>query len=568
MKRRGGRRPEGQPRSDATFWRDGTTNAHCYWGPAVAWWWRLAGWKKWAAYATAGGVGYGLAVHRTGTEWVLALVLGPAAGLGAVKGLRWCMGWRHYWTKILPLHYALGPMLGVTAKPRAWLDVPADYGTDPLAEIVIYPPDDFTGSDGERSDIERAVVAKLGIEAPDKAYRLNGRRPSIVFTKSDPPPALVKAADIMAAIEAAKPSEVVLGLGKKAQVTALDLDSETPHIGASMSSGDGKSKVAMNMAAQLAHHGALIVILDYKLLSHMWARDLPNVCYAGTPEEIHAVLCWLGSDERDEDGNVIRPCELTRRKQVGLASADIEGNITADVGPRIFVVGEELNATAKILKRYWRSIGGKGPSPALEALDEFAFTGRQLLVNVLYIGQRLSAKATSSDGSADVRENIGAIAFHDAKESTWKMLADGHTQPPRSGHKGRYQLVTHEVREYQGALWEAGEAREFATSGTVAVPRFDMPFTSGGLVVIQHEASPGHGASEQGIVISPRPPVIPGSGGVKLRDAVAAGLFVSIGAARQAAHRQGWKPVGGDKASGFEYALSDLHSYTESRGKR
>jgi hypothetical protein len=564
-----GQHLDGRRRSDATFFRRGTHADPHYWGRGgESWWALLAGWQRAAVRVAPVVLAYEWITHRAATEWVLALVAGPAAGLLAVRGIRWTFAFGHYRTKVLPLAWALGPMIGIpaAAKPKTWLDVPVNYGTDPAAEIVIYPPDDFTGSDGERSDIERTVVAKLGIEAPDKTYKLNGRKPSIVFTKSDPPPPMVTADDIRAAIAAAKPSEVVLGLGKKDQVIALDLDSETPHVGQSMGTGDGKSTVAMNMAAQLAHHGALIVILDYKLLSHMWARGLPNVCYAGTPQEIHEALVWLGCDTE------LRESELTRRKHVGLASADLHGNITADVGPRIFVIAEELNATVKILKRYWRSIGGKGPSPALEGLDEVAFTGRQLLANVDYIGQRLSAKATGSDGSADVRENIGAIVFHDAKESTWKMLADGHTQPPKSGHKGRYQVVTrHEVREVQGALWTPEQARAFAVSGTVGVPRFDMPLVDrrgAALAVVGQTSSTDHDAPEQPIVIGPTPPVLPSGGGVKLRDAVDAGLFVSIEAARRAAHRQQWEPVGGDKTSGFEYALADLHAYQQSKGRR
>jgi hypothetical protein len=170
---------------------------------------------------------------------------------------------------------------------------------------------------------------------------------------------------------------------------------------------------AMNVSTQHLWHGGIVVMLDYKLMSHMWARGLPNVAYAGTPSELHAMLCWIANDDEHES-------ELTRRKQVALASADIRGNVTADIGPRILSVAEELNVTQKILKAYWRKIGGKGPSPAAEALDEVMFTGRQLRVHVLQIGQRLSAKAPSDSGSADSRENLGAIVFSNPSASTWR----------------------------------------------------------------------------------------------------------------------------------------------------
>ena len=97
---------------------------------------------------------------------------------------------------------------------------------------------------------------------------------------------------------------------------------------------------------------------------------------------------------------------------------------------------EELNTLMKQLKTYWRQIGGKGPSPALLALEQLIFTGRQLRMHLLMIGQRLSAKATSGDGSGDVRENLGTIIVYNLKDSTWKMLADGHAKPPATEPRG------------------------------------------------------------------------------------------------------------------------------------
>ena len=83
---------------------------------------------------------------------------------------------------------------------------------------------------------------------------------------------------------------------------------------------------------------------------------------------------------------------MDRRNRVADVAADIEGNVNANVGPRIFVVAEELNTTMKKLRAYWRRSRESGDpvrSPALDALDEVMFTGRQVRVNVLMIGQRL-----------------------------------------------------------------------------------------------------------------------------------------------------------------------------------
>jgi hypothetical protein len=244
------------------------------------------------------------------------------------------------------------------------------------------------------------------------------------------------------------------------------------------------------------------------------------------------MLCWLANDDDGES-------ELTRRKQVALASADIRGNVTADIGPRILIVAEELNVTQKILKSYWRKIGGKGPSPAAEALDEVMFTGRQLRVHALQIGQRLSAKATSGSGSADSRENLGAIVFSNPSASTWKMLCDGHAQPPASDHKGRYQVVTRkQVREMQGALWDEEDARAFATAGTVAIPRHDMPFITARVpVAVGQSAIPLMPPPDLPFVVGQAPDVPSLPGAVTLAEAVEAGMWPTQAAARKAVQR-------------------------------
>jgi len=410
--------------------------------------------------------------------------------------------------------------------------------------------------------------------------RLGGRAPCLVYRHAIPPPEGVSLADIRPYIEAAKPSEVVLGLAAKAAKTGLDLDDETPHVGVSMSTGLGKSEIAKNVAAQVLYHGGIVMILDYKLVSHMWADGLPSVSYARTPAEIHEALMWLGWDECDGDGNVLKPSELTRRKQVILAATRNreQSNLT-----RLLIIAEERNATTRILKRHWRRIGGKGASPALEALDEGGETGRQVCVNVLHIAQRLSAKASGSDGSRDAMENISAIITKDPPEQTWKLLAGGHTQPPRSGHPGRYQEIRSQgVTEYQGVLYHRDKelsdamARELAMAGTVAEPRFDMPFVHrGGLLVPAGMGQMGlarQGDSEQPFDLTPEPSVLTAGEGparaVKLAEAVAAGLFVSIYAARKVAQRQGWEPVGGDRYTGFTYSVQDIYAYLRAKENR
>ena len=576
-----GQHLDGRRRSDATVFKDGTKDGTdpTHWSRSP-WWPRLAMWKRAVIRDVAAAAGWALLIYRAAALRASAVILGAVLGCGIIRGIRWREEWHHYRTRVRPLAYALAGVLGQPVeKPRLWLAVPQDYATREDAEVVIDVPHGFTGSDRDMEDITRAVTAKLGFPNPEAEQKLRSHKPQLIYRHQQPPPPDVSLADIRPYIDAAKPSQIILGLAKKREVVDLDLDSETPMVAASMTTGDGKSEFAKNMAAQLLYHGAIVMILDYKLVSHMWAEQLPNVCYARTPAEIHRALMWLGWDECDAGGNVIVPSELTRRKQVHLAARrrGEESGLT-----RLFVLMEERNATGRILKRHWRRIGGKGASPALEALDETGETGRGVKVNKLDIAQRLSAKASGSDGSADARENIGAIFTKDATEATWKMLAAGHAQPPRSGHKGRYQMIQRRgVTDYQGVLYSKDPdesdamARELAMAGTVAVPRWDMPFVNrGGLLVPAGMGQDDHARQEgpeQPVVIGQSQDALPSGAGprtaVTLAEAVAAGLFVSIAAARKARHRQGWEPVAEDPVRGHQYALTDIYAYVN-KGKR
>jgi hypothetical protein len=470
---------DGRHRTNATWSKKSTRVLHVT-GNAVSW----HHWPRRRRAAIRGGTTFLLPALALAalTEPVVtaavlaAVLLAAAVALALLTGRRLAQFGHHPVHKrpvelalhharyVRPLRVAVAPTLGA---PPTRLEVAPDY-----SRVVLGLPAAFTGADKDRGEVVRAVTSKLPIENPDAQWELQGRKPQVTFLRSQPPPVQVSFADILPEIRKAKPHEIVTGIGRKSALVKVSVDVETPHQGISMGTGDGKSTLARLWAAQMAYHGALLVFLDYKLISHMWARGLPNVAYAGTPAEIHDMCEWLAE-------------EAGRRNKVALASADIRGNVTGDVGPRIFIFAEELNATQNRLAAFWRAIRGKGEpkrSPASEALDEISFIGRQVRMNQCQIGQRLSVKATSGAGAgADARENLGLLAFHDPSESTWKMLVgDDHPRPAPSGHQGRHQLVTRSaVREFQVAFITEEEARAFATAGAVAIPRHDMPCVGG-----------------------------------------------------------------------------------------
>jgi hypothetical protein len=453
-----GRHIDGKRRSDCTFFAAGTHAEPRWWGRGGdPRWALLPGWKRAACWWAVLGVTAGLRFWRTGTEWSLVFIVGPAAGLLGARAVNAVRDWRHNRDWVNPLNEAL----------------PVDVAVKEIARdrtrAVLALPAGFTGDDKDKKLIAQAVTAKLNpVAALEADWQLHGKKPEATFTLVQPPPGYVSFADIRAAADAAEEHEIVLGIGRKGIIGKVSVDNDSPHIGLSMGSGDGKSVTARNAASQLAHHGALIACLDAKFVSQHWAAGLRNVAYARSPAEIHELALWLAE-------------EVDRRKALTLKYADVEGVVHADPGPRIVAILEELNVTQNELSAYWkRDLDGKGKSPAVIALDKVSAIGRQVLVNLVYIGQRLSAKATSG-GSGDARENIGVLLMSNPAASTWKMLVgDRHSLPSATDVAGRLQVVSAKtVTEIQGAYVTGAQAREYATSGEVAVAPDGMPCAGG-----------------------------------------------------------------------------------------
>lgn len=394
---------------------------------------------------------------QSGRAWVKPLHI----TLGAVGGVayRGALGWSHTRRWVRPLHLALAPVVGVprSARPRSWLTVPRDFHKEGR-EIVARLPDGFAlaGEVNQRA-ISDIVCAKLALEQPGASWRLAGHGPTVTYKTQTPPPALVGLADIRGAIARGSDSKLTLGLGQGAREVACDFEFE-PHVLVSAASGAGKSVAIRVLVSQALHHGAIVLCLDIKRISQSWLRGLPSVRYAKTIEQVHEALLWL------ED-------EIPRRADLADQGADLDGEVDGvDLGPRIIILCEELNATAQQLAKYWRKIRSQDDpkiSPAVEALGAVSYMGRQLKINLVVAGQMTSARAL---GGGEVRESFGYRVLSRWSLNAWRMLAGEVWPPPRATrHKGRMQVVVAgQATEVQVAYLSAAEARELASSGTVA----------------------------------------------------------------------------------------------------
>lgn len=463
---------------------------------------------------------YGLAAYTRVTAWLLV-----AAGLG----LAWYLG-RRFWTwageaahhreVTAPLHQAAHDIAGVplSYKPRGWIEVDRDR-----TRAVLHLPASYNPEERKDSKLVEAVAVKVGIEDPLVKWKLAGTEPQLIVSESPHPPAQVALRDILPQISAAPWDTFVLGLGRphagRRVAVSASLASDSPHLAMSMGSGGGKTVLERLRIAQWCMKGGVAFILNPKRQGYQWAKDLPNVVVAETPEQIFYLLVWLGE-------------QLDKRNELASTHADIDDKVPDGmVGAPWLVVVEEMNLLIGRQIKYWKrnklaaalSIGldpEEGPlpkdSPALESLDDLAFAGRQSEMFVDFIGQRLSSKVISGD----VLENCGVRLLGRWSDRVKSMLAPEYSLPRSSTHPGRIAVVASgKVRECQVAYATPAECRAMAQLGTAAYPD-TVPTAS----ITRLPESLGSESGDTGTASSALPSSIGmGSGLVTLSKAVSLG---------------------------------------------
>lgn len=225
-------------------------------------------------------------------------------------------------------------------------------------------------------------------------------------------------------------SAVMLGADAPGDRVCVDLDSESPHILVNASTGAGKSAVARSLAVQRLVQGDVVVILDRKMHSHRWARQLaPVVHYADTVPSIAETLFNLGK-------------ELHRRNML---VRDFQGPVeSAPVGPRVVVMFEEMSATLGQLKDLDRRI--RPDYSAFDAMSDVLLMGRAVRMHMVGFAQLASYR---SGMTQDLLENFGTRVLMNYSDKAWKWLA---------ADCGTYRVAPAEVG--RGMVCRAGRATE------------------------------------------------------------------------------------------------------------
>ena len=518
----------------------------------------------------------GLLLRSRPTADYLAVTAMAGAGYGAWRGRARMQEYGHRNNYYKPSHARLAPLAGIPVanKPESWLEIPRDLSYAALT----FPKGAPLPTPQDRQAIETGFASTLGMKDAKPSWQFTGPHLKLKLTLPVPCPASVTLADVLDAIREAGVNDLILGIGQEKKITQISLLHDSPHLALSADSGKGKSVVVRCILPQVLLRGGIGVILDNKLVSHPWARGLPNVAYCDDIAKIHDFLEWLDA-------------ELNRRAQFIRGHTDIYGNLTGSPGPRLMIVLEELNLMMNRLRSYWSELLAADKalpkdereylpamSPAIRAMENASYIGRELKVHLLFVSQRLSAKATA--GSGDVRMNMGTriLAGYDA--ATWDMLVGKQVpMPPPSRHRGRMQVNVKggSLNETQIAFFTHAEARQLSETGTGRVPAklrhltvFDQPAAQAPEPrdLLRNDAPP----SVTAIAGSPPTPP-PVQNWMTVRQAQEAGMLPHTwtkpgGAFRTAKHRAAKDgipvpPVRGKKGSEAMYDAVELADFLE-----
>jgi hypothetical protein len=561
---------DGKRRSNATFVRFGTQ--FYVWSDRMptTWvtWPRLlrsairlgavwVGWHAWQLYqAHPGPVG--------------AIVVGALCA--AMFAVGWVAGdslllWPHRRRWVWPLHRALVAEFGYHPRTplRRYLWVPRDYQRRGV--WVALPPNwtsvDEDADRGEGEDRAKAIVArvrtKLALGPTETTWRLTGNGHELVVRRRRDrirPSVLFAEQWVRDLVEESPESAPLLGVGEHDTPVRVDLDAQSPHLLLSMLTGEGKSVLLRSLGAQVLHQGGEVTILDFKRRSQKWAKGLARVNYCREVEKMHLALIDLAmtGDERNRDAD------------------DWEDSSGEPVFPRHLLIVEEANATIYKLQLWWdlnrrrlrdelepaqidRYCGhfgdtGRNKSPAVLALADILFMGRQSFIHVAAVGQYTTAHAM---GGPAIREQFGARGIKGSGKAFAMLAPELDSVPASRGHRGRIHLVLRgKAVELQVMMMSGAEARSWATTGPR--PYGDATTRQRDRSVV-HQGNPTVSATDDGPVL------------VSLKDAVDSRLVsVSLASLRSERWRDAEFPEpAGRRGRANLYHPDELADYCRNR---
>lgn len=458
---------------NATFLRDATVDHRG--GPVE----RLtrARWRRVARRHAALTAPAALALYDWRAVAAYALV---ATGTGATVGARMLVRWwpqravrREY---VVPTWQVVARIIGVPARRREAVravELPRGFGTEDVTDEVlsvrVHLPV-VALDEGTQKRIAVAAGQRLGMPDPAASWVIRGARAHVDLTPRVHAPSTLRFSDVRDAWLDASASRPLVGMAAKRTPVYADMDNDGPHMGVSGGTGSGKSTLLRVVLAKRVREGHALVVCDYKVISHKWARRI-----AQTSSDR---VLYVTDEEPISDALTAVAAEFERRRQL----LKTDPAALADVRP-VDVLVEELNSLADMLRKWWgherrrilaeaKANGEDVPyvpvvPPCVDALAAMVQMGRELKVFVHFAAQRLDAAALSPRGGGAIRESITNRFLAGYTKKTWDMLCAGIPfQVFPGGPRGIWMAcVSGEVTPFRVPPLSDDEAYELAMGG-------------------------------------------------------------------------------------------------------
>jgi hypothetical protein len=465
------RKESKRPRSDATFWADGT-QAEPPWCWLAPRWALMAGWKRAAVRLAVAVVLVSLWRWRLATELVLALTGGPLAGLwlwGRVMAVRL---YRHRRAVERPLSAALAPFLGIDpGEVEDGLGVRPDFedaaGGEHVGDLEL--PDHWAATADLKARVEEVIGARFGMGL--RYHWRTAQHPMVVnFTRAPVPPSLVPFAEMLAELAALPPHKVLLGKDADGESRCWDRSSEDPHMALHGGSRRGKTSLLLLIAAQELARGGRVTAIDPKWVSLTALAGVPGFTLLNDPRDVHAM--W--------DGVAAFHAMIQERFEA------LSHDPTLEFDNELLLI-DEVSMFASITQRTWKAEKDSSAPPLAPVWDDLfgaVCLGAQVHAHVVVAGQRLDYKILggmlgnfgvrmlAGYGPQDYARLVGVPPFlrsqkprgrfllYEGGELTWLQLVKADS--PDGDFSG--------LRDYalRGALKAAGGASHLGAMGATA----------------------------------------------------------------------------------------------------
>jgi hypothetical protein len=419
-----------------------------------------------------------------GVWWAVGYLAAAGIGGGAVL-TRWALRW---WPRreevremVLPAWQVACRVLGEKYSRRTALravqlgDMSEEQEFSARIHLPAIPLDD-----GMKRRLVSSVGERLGIKDASATWTVRGARAYVDISPKVYPPKALSFSEVRTLWLDASPTRPLVGLAASRTPVYADLDNDGPHIGVSGGTGTGKSTLLRMILARRVAAGAGLVVCDYKVTSHPWARTLAQ-------KDPHRVL-YLMDEEEIHEGIMLVWGEFIRRRELLKHSPEeLEHFRPVDL------LIEEVNSLSIMLAKWWRLERKRlireakdmevEPEdtpvvcPSVDALSTLVQMGRELQIRVHLAAQRLDASALSPKNGGAVRESITNRFLAKYTVQAWKMLCGGIPfQAFPGGPRGIWTAVVgQEVTFFRVPVLSNAEAVELVLAG----PTPDGPVLGG-----------------------------------------------------------------------------------------